>query len=101
MAGKNLKPSHGRGYEPGKGELNRIRKADVGSKSGVSTRPHRKIEWLIILCLQEQCPMWLTCHYVKFLLQDSQKDGLRLSNGHFNKPDWGKAERSRKIEKGL
>lgn len=44
MAGKNLKPSHGHGYEPGNRDLSRIRKADVESKSGVSTRPHRKIK---------------------------------------------------------
>lgn len=93
---KTLKHSHGHGYEPGYGILSRIRKADVGSKSGDSTRPHRKIEWLVILCLLEQCPTWLICHYIKCLLHDSQKGGLRLSNGHFNKQEWGKEERSRK-----
>lgn len=42
MAVKNLKLSHGHGYESGNGELSRIRKADVASESRVSTRPHRK-----------------------------------------------------------
>ena len=44
MAGMNTKPSYGHGYEPGNRELSRIRKADVRAKSGVSVRPHRKIE---------------------------------------------------------
>lgn len=85
MAVKNLKSSHGNGCEPGNRELSRIKKADVGSKSGVSIRPHRKIEWLMVLCLLEQCLIWLTCHQNKCLLQDSQKDRLGFSNGLFNK----------------
>lgn len=93
MAIKNLKLSHGHGYEPGNGELSRIKKADVDSESRVSIRPHKTTEWLMVQRHLEQCPMWLTCYQIKCLLQDSQKDGLGFSDAHFNKQDWDKAER--------